>query len=195
EEWTAGKISWQYITGKAVQLTLGRCQLEWEQANRGISFVLAWARLIEDDGSGCVYVHNNKQGFQDCEPYALLEDWLADHLHEYWDTKFTQLRRLRCRFRVGAMQQMFCFMEPFNGRCGIPEQKVGDGVTTISAKRDRCESNQAPVKNTEETPKAAGNSGDASSQTKADDENSPPEEGEMKTPLKRFRRGRAKKKR
>ncbi|KAL9268954.1 MORC family CW-type zinc finger protein 4-like protein [Drosera capensis] len=241
------------IMGKAVQLTLGRCQLEWEQGNGGI-FLYWHGRLIEaykrvgtmlhnadtgrgvlgvidvtslmDDGSGCVYVHNNKQGFQDCEPYALLEEWLADRFHEYWDTKFEVLevqkpdngyepdcqwvqcdkcrkwRILRSDFDCRRLpSEWFCFMEPFNGRCDIPEQKVGDGVITISAKRGRCDSSQAPMKNAEEThgkngsPKPAGNSGDASSQTKEDEENSPAEEGEMKAPLKRLRRGGAKKKR
>lgn len=41
--------------------------------------------LLQDDGSGRVWVHNNKQGFVDCEPYALLEDWLSKKTDEYLD--------------------------------------------------------------------------------------------------------------
>lgn len=41
--------------------------------------------IMKDDGSGRVWVHNNKQGFVDCEPYALLEDWLSKKADDYLD--------------------------------------------------------------------------------------------------------------
>lgn len=36
-------------------------------------------------------------------------------------------------------------MEPFNGLCEIPEQKVARGVITVSAKRSGCDPSQKPV--------------------------------------------------
>lgn len=36
-------------------------------------------------------------------------------------------------------------MEPFNGLCEIPEQKVARGVITVSAKRSCCDPSQKPV--------------------------------------------------
>lgn len=42
----------------------------------------------QDDGNGGVWVHSNKQGFQDCEAYAELEDWLGKKADEYWDKYF-----------------------------------------------------------------------------------------------------------
>ncbi|KAG6406843.1 hypothetical protein SASPL_134454 [Salvia splendens] len=102
------------ILGKPVQLTLGCSQLEWEQANSGI-FLYWHGRLIEvsaykrvgsmihngdcgrgiigvadvtkimDDENGCVWVHSNKQGFQDCEAYVELEQWLGEKANEYID--------------------------------------------------------------------------------------------------------------
>lgn len=41
--------------------------------------------MWQDDGNGCVWVHNNKQGFQDCEAYAVLEQWLSEKVDEYLD--------------------------------------------------------------------------------------------------------------
>ncbi|KAK6130559.1 hypothetical protein DH2020_035705 [Rehmannia glutinosa] len=72
------------VLGKPVQLTLGRSQLEWEQANCGI-FLYWRGRLIEEDAHGHVWVHNNKQSFQDCEAYAELEKWLGEKADEYLD--------------------------------------------------------------------------------------------------------------
>ncbi|KAL5550854.1 hypothetical protein UlMin_001030 [Ulmus minor] len=175
------------ILGKHVQLTLGRCQLEWEQANCGV-FLYWHGRLIEaykrvggmihnadfgrgvigvidvtdiiDDANGRVWVHNNKQGFQDCEPYAHLESWLGCKVDEYWDNNFDGLklekrdiltkpdhewvqcdkcrkwRMLSSDFDSKSLPPLwFCFMEPFEGRCEMPEQKVDCGVITLSAKR------------------------------------------------------------
>ncbi|XP_024953877.1 uncharacterized protein LOC102616057 isoform X7 [Citrus sinensis] len=112
------------IMGKSAHLTLGRCQLEWEQMNCGI-FLYWHGRLIEaykrvggmihngdtgrgvigvidvsdlmDEGNGLVWVHNNKQGFLDCEPYARLEEWLGKVADEYWDNKFDSLNVLTGR--------------------------------------------------------------------------------------------------
>lgn len=47
--------------------------------------------LAQDEGNGLVWVHNNKQGFLDCEPYARLEEWLGKVADEYWDNKFDSL--------------------------------------------------------------------------------------------------------
>ncbi|WCJ32855.1 MORC family CW-type zinc finger protein 3 [Euphorbia peplus] len=101
------------ICGKSVRLTLGRCQLEWEQSNCGM-FLYWHGRLIEaykrvggmvhsgDVGRGVigvidvtdlmddarVWVLNNKQGFPDCEPYVRLEEWLGRMADEYWDKNY-----------------------------------------------------------------------------------------------------------
>jgi hypothetical protein len=49
--------------------------------------------LLQDDGDGNSWVLNNK-GFQDCEMYAKLEEWLGRKVDEYWDTKFDNLELL-----------------------------------------------------------------------------------------------------
>jgi len=46
---------------------------------------------LQDDEDGNSWVLNNKQGFQDCEMYAKLEEWLGRKVDEYWDTKFDSL--------------------------------------------------------------------------------------------------------
>ncbi|KAM7260544.1 hypothetical protein ACFE04_011217 [Oxalis oulophora] len=127
------------VMGKPVQLTLGRSQLEWEQANSGI-FLYWHGRLIEaykrvggmihngdmgrgvigvidvtdlmtslshsyvpslrnnldttrlNAGNGQVWVLNHKQGFQDSEAYARLEEWLGQKADEYWDKNFDTLQ-------------------------------------------------------------------------------------------------------
>ncbi|XAR73660.1 hypothetical protein NMG60_11007701 [Bertholletia excelsa] len=175
------------IMGKPVELILGRCQIEWEQANCGI-FLYWHGRLIEaykrvggmihsadtgrgvigvidvtdlmNDSNGQVWVHNNKQGFQDCETYARLEEWLGNIFDQYWDSNFDMLevkkgsalykpdhewvqcnkcrkwRMLVSGFDTKQLpQEWFCYMYPFNGKCEIPEQKVEDGVITVSTKR------------------------------------------------------------
>ena len=53
----------------------------------GINFSI----LLQDDGDGNSWVLNSKQGFQDCEMYAKLEEWLGRKLDEYWDTHFDNL--------------------------------------------------------------------------------------------------------
>ncbi|KAI5683904.1 hypothetical protein M9H77_05132 [Catharanthus roseus] len=175
------------ILGKPVQFILGRCQLAWEQANCGI-FLYWHGRLIEaykrvgsmihngdngrgiigvidltdlmKDDKGLVWVHNNKQGFQDCEVYAELEKWLGARTDEYLDKYVNKLQLAKgaallkpdhdwvqcdkCRkWRMlgdGFNSQIlpadwFCYMKPFNGRCDMPEEKVEEGVVTISEKR------------------------------------------------------------
>ncbi|KAH6781163.1 hypothetical protein C2S52_012400 [Perilla frutescens var. hirtella] len=175
------------ILEKPVQLTLGRSQLEWEQANCGI-FLYWRGRLIEaykrvgsmihngdcgrgiigvidvtklmDVDNGHVWVHNNKQGFQDCEAYAVLEQWLGVKADEYLD-KYVDKIQLRkgnaqhkpdhewvqcdkCRkWRMLSTDfdsktlpsQWFCYMKPFNGSCEVPEELVESGTITISTKR------------------------------------------------------------
>ncbi|KAF7829080.1 MORC family CW-type zinc finger protein 4-like isoform X1 [Senna tora] len=175
------------ILGKRVHLTLGFSQLEWEQANSGI-FLYWHGRLIEaykrvggmvhnadvcrgvigvidvtdlmDDGDGRVWVHNNKQGFQDCEAYAHLELWLGKKADEYWDNNFDSLKldKDNCLYKPDLEwvqcdkcrkwrmlppdfdarmlpPQWFCYMEPLKGQCAAPEQKMESGVVTISTKR------------------------------------------------------------
>ncbi|CDP01756.1 unnamed protein product [Coffea canephora] len=175
------------IMGKPVRLILGRCQLEWEQANCGI-FLYWHGRLIEaykrvgsmihngdagrgiigvvdltdlmKDDNGHIWVHNNKQGFQDCEAYAELEKWLAIKTDDYLDKYVNKLqvekggplhkpdhewvqcdkcrkwRRLSAGFNSKTLPpDWFCYMKPFNGSCSVPEEKVEDGVVTISTKR------------------------------------------------------------
>lgn len=48
--------------------------------------------LVQNAGNGRVWVHNNKQGFQDCEAYAQLELWLGRKADEYWDQNFDKLQ-------------------------------------------------------------------------------------------------------
>ncbi|KAG8642270.1 hypothetical protein MANES_12G073200v8 [Manihot esculenta] len=175
------------IMGKHVQVTLGRSQLEWEQANCGM-FLYWHGRLIEaykrvggmtyngevgrgvigvidvtelmNEGNGHVWVHSNKQGFLDCESYALLEEWLGKEADEYWDKNYDTVllkkggylhkpdhewvqcdkcrkwRMLSSGFDSKNLPtEWFCYMEPFKGSCEIPEQKVESGVITVSAKR------------------------------------------------------------
>ncbi|RDX61065.1 MORC family CW-type zinc finger protein 3, partial [Mucuna pruriens] len=112
-------IATDEILGIPVELILGFSQLEWERANCGI-FLYWHGRLIEaykrvggmihnadvgrgvigvidvtnlmDGQNGRVWVHNNKQGFQDSEPYAFLENWVGRKADEYWDNNFDSLK-------------------------------------------------------------------------------------------------------
>ncbi|XP_073220334.1 uncharacterized protein [Cicer arietinum] len=175
------------ILGRPVELILGFSQLKWDQASCGI-FLYWHGRLIEaykrvggmihsadvgrgvigvmdvtnlmDDQDGRVWVHNNKQGFQDCEAYACLEQWLAKKADEYWDNNFDSLtldkdncvykpdcewvQCDKCRkWRMlpptfdsrGLTTQWFCYMAPFKGQCADAEQKVKPGIVTVSTKR------------------------------------------------------------
>ncbi|KAL0368900.1 UNVERIFIED_CONTAM: MORC family CW-type zinc finger protein 3 [Sesamum calycinum] len=149
------------VLGKPVQLTLGLSQLEWEQANCGM-FLYWHGRLIEaykrvgsmihngdcgrgiigvidvtdlmDDSNGHVWVHNNKQGFQDCEAYAELERWLGEKADEYLD-KYVDKIQLPVHKSELSIYHRFCYMKPFNGRCEMPEEEVEKGLITISTKR------------------------------------------------------------
>ncbi|AES95376.2 CW-type zinc finger protein [Medicago truncatula] len=176
------------ILGRAVELILGFSQLEWDQASCGV-FLYWHGRLIEaykrvggmihsadvgrgvigvmdvtnlmDDQDGRVWVHNNKQGFQDCETYACLEQWLGKKADEYWDNNFDSLsldnedncvykpdcewvqcdkcrkwRMLPPTFDNRELpMQWFCYMEPFKGKCADAEQKVKPGIVAVSTKR------------------------------------------------------------
>ncbi|XP_043713246.1 MORC family CW-type zinc finger protein 3-like [Telopea speciosissima] len=190
------------LLGKPVKLTLGRSQLEWEQMNCGI-FLYWHGRLIEaykrvggmvynadmgrgvigvidvtnlmDDGNGHVWVHNNKQGFQDCEPYAELEQWLGIQSNIYWDKNFDTLavkkrngkyepdhewvqcdkcrkwRVLPSGFDSNKLpQQWFCQLPPFEQQCVIPEQQTGRGIITVDAKRSQYLANDTLLKFTAE---------------------------------------------
>lgn len=41
--------------------------------------------MAQAEDNGHVWVHNNKQGFQDCEVYAELEKWLGERSDKYLD--------------------------------------------------------------------------------------------------------------
>ncbi|XP_057773835.1 uncharacterized protein LOC130993107 isoform X2 [Salvia miltiorrhiza] len=200
------------ILGKPVQLTLGRSQLEWEQANCGI-FLYWHGRLIEaykrvgsmihngdcgrgiigvvdvtkimDDDNGCVWVHNNKQGFQDCEAYAVLEQWLGEKADEYIDEyvdkiqlrkgnalskpdhewvqcdKCRKWRMLNTDFDSKMLpSQWFCYMAPFYGTCETPEEPVASGTVTISTKRHGYNTKD-PTESRNNFPKEAVNRSEA----------------------------------
>ncbi|XP_062229277.1 uncharacterized protein LOC133927042 [Phragmites australis] len=175
------------IMGRTILLTLGRSKVEWDRMNCGI-FLYWHGRLIEsykrvggqkhcadtgrgvigvaditnliDDEDGNSWVLNNKQGFQDCEMYAKLEEWLGRKVDEYWDTNFDNLelrkgnerykadqdwvqcyscrkwRMLNSGFNIDTLpDEWFCYMSPFNGKCEVPEQQMGRGVIVIGEKR------------------------------------------------------------
>lgn len=175
------------IMGRTIQLTLGRSNIEWDRMNCGI-FLYWHGRLIEsykrvggqkhnadmgrgvigvaditdliDDEDGNSWVLNSKQGFQDCEMYAKLEEWLGRKADEYWDSNFDNLELRRGGERYKADQdwvqcyscrkwrmlnagfdteslpdEWFCYMPPFNGKCEVPEQQMGRGVIVIGEKR------------------------------------------------------------
>lgn len=44
--------------------------------------------VVQDGSNEGVLVLNNKQGFQDSEAYAKLEEWLGVKSDEYWDNNF-----------------------------------------------------------------------------------------------------------
>ncbi|KAL6603819.1 hypothetical protein ACP70R_044180 [Stipagrostis hirtigluma subsp. patula] len=175
------------IMGRTIQLTLGRSKVEWDRMNCGI-FLYWHGRLIEpykrvggqkhnadmgrgvigvaditaliDDEDGNSWVLNNKQGFQDCEMYAKLEDWLGRKVDEYFETKYDNLelrkvdesykpdqdwvqcykcrkwRMLNAGFDTETLpDEWFCYMPPFNGKCEVPEQQMGRGVVVVGEKR------------------------------------------------------------
>uniref|UniRef100_A0ACD5WTM1 Uncharacterized protein n=2 Tax=Avena sativa TaxID=4498 RepID=A0ACD5WTM1_AVESA len=175
------------IMGKTIQLTLGRSTVEFDRTNCGV-FLYWHGRLIEsykrvggqkhnadtgrgvigvaditeliDDEDGNSWVLNSKQGFQDCEKYATLEEWLDRKMDEYWDTNFESIelekgdenckpdhewvqccgcrkwRMLTAGFNSASLpDEWFCLMPPFNGKCTIAEQQISRGVITIGEKR------------------------------------------------------------
>lgn len=181
------KVVKDVLLGKTVELTFGRSQEERERGNCGI-FLYWHGRLIEaykrvggmihsaDMGRGVIgvidvteimkngdkgpLVLNHKQGFQDCEAYAKLEQWLGSKADEYWDENFDTLELrdnskgykpdhewVQCnkcwRWRTldpsynseSLPDEWFCYMAPFKGSCSIPEQAVEPGVITVGAKR------------------------------------------------------------
>ncbi|KAF3773626.1 hypothetical protein EJ110_NYTH54961 [Nymphaea thermarum] len=126
---------------------------------RGILGVIDVTNIMnyEDDKT---YVLNNKQGFEDCEAYAKLEEWLSHKCDVYWDTRYDDLvlvkdnakyepdyewvqcnkclkwRRLDSNFESKSLpDSWFCNMEPYNGLCSMPEEKIERGVVTVSQKR------------------------------------------------------------
>lgn len=201
------------VLGKPVELILGQSQLDLEQGNCGI-FLYWHGRLIEaykrvgsmvhngekshgiigvidvtnvmDDGSGRVWVHNNKQGFVDCEPYALLEDWLSKKADDYLDNNIDKVhvkkggprhkpdhewvqcnkcrkwRMLDADFDSKTLpQEWFCYMKPVNGKCEMPEQKLEHGVITISSQRSgyNCKENSSQGNNKVKQPPTKGSLG------------------------------------
>lgn len=70
----------------------GAC--EYEKLNSKIVGLIQWfpSFLLQKDDKGLVWVHNNKQGFQDCEVYAELEKWLGARTDEYLDKYVNKLQ-------------------------------------------------------------------------------------------------------
>lgn len=56
-------------------------------------------------------VHNNKQGFQDSEPYACLEQWLGRKADEYWDNNFDSLKLVKL-FKLNSIKMTDLFQIP-----------------------------------------------------------------------------------
>lgn len=54
---------------------------------RGVIGVADITELIDDE-DGNSWVLNSKQGFQDCQMYAIIEEWLGKKMDEYWETNF-----------------------------------------------------------------------------------------------------------
>ncbi|RLM55709.1 hypothetical protein C2845_PM10G16370, partial [Panicum miliaceum] len=134
---------------------------------RGLIGVADITDLIDKE-DGHSWVLNNKQGFKDCEIYAKLEEWLGRKVNEYWDAKYDNLEVLTssreegqdykdkdewvqcysCRkWRVlnacfnpeTLPEEWFCYMPPFNGKCEIPQQKMGRGAIVVGEKRSGYE--------------------------------------------------------
>lgn len=175
------------LLGKKVELTLGRSQAERDRGNCGI-FLYWHGRLIEaykrvggmvhtadmgrgvigvvdvtdimSLGNGNVAVLNNKQGFTDCEAYAVLDDWLGNMANKYWDENFDCLEVkagsteytpdhswVQCnkclKWRIldksfdskDLPDEWFCYMPPFKGTCTMLEEEVEAGVLTVGAVR------------------------------------------------------------
>jgi len=80
-----------------------------------------------------VWVHNNKQGFQDCEAYACLEQWLGKKADEYWDNNFDSLSlvillsflkdRQILVIPLG-LKSICCFKLKLLSQCGLPFQFI-----------------------------------------------------------------------
>lgn len=67
-------------------------QIPWLSYTSFIFFSMRYSNvLLQDDEDGNSWVLNSKQGFQDCEIYAKLEEWLGRKVDEYWDTHFDNL--------------------------------------------------------------------------------------------------------
>uniref|UniRef100_A0A0D9WS76 CW-type domain-containing protein n=1 Tax=Leersia perrieri TaxID=77586 RepID=A0A0D9WS76_9ORYZ len=196
------------IMDKPIQLTLGRSTVEWDRMNCGI-FLYWHGRLIEsykrvggqkhnadmgrgvigvaditdliDDEDGNSWVLNSKQGFQDCEMYAKLEEWLGKKADEYWDTNFDTLelrkggerykadhewvqcyscrkwRTLNAGFDTKSLpDEWFCYMPPFNGKCEVPEQQMARGVIVVGEKRSGYDGRNRATQQ-EEAPKVNAN--------------------------------------
>ncbi|XP_031474127.1 uncharacterized protein LOC116246399 isoform X2 [Nymphaea colorata] len=126
---------------------------------RGILGVIDVTNIMSY-GDDKTYVLSNKQGFEDCEAYAKLEEWLSHKCDVYWDTRYDDLvlvkanatyepdyewvqcnkclkwRRLDSNFESKSLpDSWFCNMEPYNGLCSMPEEKIEPGVVTVSQKR------------------------------------------------------------
>lgn len=76
-----------WFSKDAIQITYKSEYLWYSTIN--FCLLLSWP---QNDGNGGVWVHNNKQSFQDCEVYAQLEDWLGKKVDEYLDNNFDKLQ-------------------------------------------------------------------------------------------------------
>ncbi|CAM0953977.1 unnamed protein product [Alopecurus aequalis] len=173
------------IMGRTIHLTLGKSEVEWDRVNCGV-FLYWHGRLIESykrvggqnhnavTGRGIIGVADitdlidDEDGFQDCEMYAKLEEWLGRKTDEYWNTNFGNLESrkggelikavddvVQCRscrkcrnlnpgFNTASLPlEWFCHMEPFSGNCDMPEE-LEVAVITV-AEKISCRSKVARV--------------------------------------------------
>nr|GLL19046.1 MORC family CW-type zinc finger protein 3-like [Ipomoea trifida] len=199
---TKGELRLRVAIGVAVFVGLNGVMVELQ---RVAVVVLACSNgaVVKDDGCGRVSVHNNKQGFLDCEVYAELERWLGERVDSYIDDyvdkvelcyKCRKWRMLPSGFDIRALPiEWFCYMKPYNGNCEMPEQLVEHGVITISSKRSECESKGDPVNVPHGLSRKGTNASKDASKNRKHDSLDPAldnnEQQEEAASLKRLRRG------
>lgn len=66
--------------------------------------------IMQDENRDQVWVLNNKQGFQDCEAYAELEDWLGVNATKYWDDNFDRIDLVFLNFLKSEIFTIYLFI-------------------------------------------------------------------------------------
>ncbi|KAL3695482.1 hypothetical protein R1sor_009558 [Riccia sorocarpa] len=140
---------------------------------RGVIGVIDVTTLMEHE-DGRTSVLNTKQSFEDCEEYAMLEQWLGDQFNDYWNTQFDRLEVIRnddqahfepdrewvqcdkCRkwrklprgvHSIDLPDEWFCYMKPFERTCNDPEEKAEEDIVTVGVNRSSAPAVQ-PLKTT-----------------------------------------------